>query len=81
MDWMLKIMVLSNRSPKGFMEYTFGRCSSCANLFIGRFRIERKVTWERCPTQGCVDGFPMVQASWDDYVDWMENGAQILYDE
>lgn len=74
-------MDLFQRSSKGFMEYTFGRCDSCETLFVGRFRIRRKVSWERCPTQNCVDAFPMVQASWEDYLAWMEDGAVVLYDE
>lgn len=69
------------RSPKGFMEYSKGECDECGTVFIGRFRHNLKLSWERCPTPKCVNGFPMLKTTWDEYVLQMENGAVLLYDD
>jgi len=69
------------RSPKGFMEYSKGTCDECDTVFIGRFRHNLHLEWERCPTPGCVSGFPMLKATWDEYVEAMESNARLLYDE
>lgn len=66
------------------MLYSKGVCDECGNIFIGRFRIKRILTWEhckQCDNDGNISGFPMLTCTWDDYVLAMEDGAVLLHDE